>query len=301
MTKNQIASKGMFHHRDAGSANSASQCQLDGKPGGVTAGVQNASAGMCRFEPARELAIVLIEVNAEAHQIANARRTFGAKHFDGAGITQAGAGPQSIGDVLGDAVVREHRCGNAALGEAGVAVLKPRLGDQGDGVLAAEFERSDESGDAAANHDDVLHADITALFHCGRWPEAQHAFQCNACRDGNLLRYRNAVEHLPAGEGLQHPRDVAGVDAVHGRAGANHGVETEDLVLRVLIREPLHQVDLRSNGERAAGRSGGYGLGDVVCRARGVGRIDDRHGALRVHDDADVREAHAGRPGSGRR
>ena len=163
MTKNQVASKGMFHHGDAGCANSASQCQLDGEPGGVASGVQNASAGMCCFESARELAIVLIEVNPEPHQIADTRWAFGAKHFDSARITQAGAGAQSISDVLRDAVVREHGCGNAALGEAGVAVLKPRLGDQGDGVLAAEFERSDEPGDAAANHDDVLHAEITAL------------------------------------------------------------------------------------------------------------------------------------------
>ncbi len=163
ITENQVASKGMFHHRDAGCANSASQCQLDGEPGGVAAGVQNASTGVCRFEAACELAVVLIEVNAEAHQVADTRRAFGAKHFDSVRITQARAGAQSIGDVLGDAVVREHGCGNAALGEAGVAVLKPRLGDQGDGVLAAEFERSDESGDAAANHDDVLHAEITAL------------------------------------------------------------------------------------------------------------------------------------------
>ena len=29
----------------------------------------------------------------------------------------------------------------------------------GDGVLAAEFERSDQPGDAAADDDDVLHAE----------------------------------------------------------------------------------------------------------------------------------------------
>ena len=55
---------------------------------------------------------------------------FGAEHFDGARITQPGAGPQGVGDVLGDAVVGEHGGGNAALGEAGVAVFQPRLGDQ---------------------------------------------------------------------------------------------------------------------------------------------------------------------------
>ena len=74
------------------------------------------------------------------------------------GITEAGAGAQGVGDVLGDAIVGEHGGGDATLGEAGVAVFQPRLGDQRDRVLAAELERSDEPGDAAANDDDVLHA-----------------------------------------------------------------------------------------------------------------------------------------------
>ena len=60
--------------------------------------------------------------------------------------------------MLLDAVVGEHCGGDATLGEAGVAVFKPRLGDQRDRVLAAKLERGDEPGDAAANDDDVLHA-----------------------------------------------------------------------------------------------------------------------------------------------
>ena len=144
-----------------GSANGAGQCQLDGQARGVTPGVKNARPGMRRFEPASELAIVLIEINSKAHQIANAGRPFGTEHFDGPRITQAGASAQSVRDVLGDAVIREHSCGNAALGEAGIAVFQSRFGDQGDGVFAPEFECSDESGDTAANHDDVLHADVT--------------------------------------------------------------------------------------------------------------------------------------------
>ena len=124
--------------------------------------------------------------------------------------------------------------------------------------------------------------------------EAQHAFQGNACGNGDLLRYGNAVEDLAPLEGLQHPGDVTGVDAVHGRAGADDGVETEDFVLRVLVRQALHQIDLSADGERAAGWSRGDGLGDVVRRARSIGRIDDRHGALRVHDDTDVWKAQAG-------
>ena len=126
--ENQVASEGVFHHRDAGGANGPSQRQLDGKPGGVAPGVQDASAGVRGFEPTRKLSVVLIKGNAEAHQIAYAGRPLGAEHFHGVRMAQTGARTQGVGDVLGDAVVREHRGGNAALGEARVAVFQPGLG-----------------------------------------------------------------------------------------------------------------------------------------------------------------------------
>ena len=58
----------MFHDQDTGSTHSAGQSQLDGEAGGVSARMQDASAGMGRFEPARELAIMLIEGHAEAER-----------------------------------------------------------------------------------------------------------------------------------------------------------------------------------------------------------------------------------------
>ena len=154
-------------------------------------------------------------------------RTLGAEHFDGARIAETCAGAQRVGDVLGDAVVREHGGGNAALGEAGVAVFEARLGDQRDGVFAAELECSDESGDAAAYDDDVLHAAATSFSteEAGlRLNMRSRAMRAGMATSSATV---TAVEHVASSERLQHPRDVAGVDSVHGRTGANDGVETE--------------------------------------------------------------------------
>ena len=100
VSKNKVASEGVFHHRDAGSANCAGQCQLDREPGGVTAGVEHAGAAVRCFESPRELAVVLIEIYPQAHQIADTSWPFRAKHLDGGGITQADAGAQRVGNVL---------------------------------------------------------------------------------------------------------------------------------------------------------------------------------------------------------
>ena len=85
------------------------------------------------------------------------------------------------------------------------------------------------------------------------------------------------------------------MDAVHGGAGADDGVEAEDGVLGVLVGEALDEVDLGADGEDGAGGGGGDGLDDEVGRACGIGCVDDVHGALGVDDDADVGVLGAGR------
>ena len=59
-------------------------------------------------------------------------------------------------------------------------------------------------------------------------------------------------------------------------------------MLRVLRSQPVHHVHLGADGE--GGRLGGTRdrAADVVGRARFVGRVDDRHGALGVHNNAHV-------------
>ena len=68
------------------------------------------------------------------------------------------------------------------------------------------------------------------------------------------------LSDLAVDEPLEHPGQVAGVDAVHRRAGADHGVEAEDRVLRVLRREPVDHVDLGADGEGRRARRRGDAL-----------------------------------------
>jgi hypothetical protein len=90
------------------------------------------------FEALGELAVVVVEGDAEADEVADAGGAFGAEDFDGGRVAEAGAGGEGIGDVVGDGVVGEHGCGDAALGPAGVGLGECGLGDEGDGVLGAE-------------------------------------------------------------------------------------------------------------------------------------------------------------------
>jgi len=136
----------MFHHRDAGVANRAANANSMVRPWSRRRRAER-ERGYAPLRARARVRRLLIEVNAEAHEIADACRAFGAEHFDGAGITQASPGAQGVA-ICSSTRRQRTWLRNAALGEAGVAVFQARLGDQGDGVLAAEFECSDEPGDA---------------------------------------------------------------------------------------------------------------------------------------------------------
>ena len=120
------------------------------------------------------------------------------------------------------------------------------------------------------------------------WRQFQHGLEGEACGDGDGLGDGDAVEDFAVLERRKDPGQVARVDAVHGGAGADDGVEAEDGVLWVLGGEALDEVDLGANGEDAAGGGGFDGLDDKVGGAVGVGCVDDGHGALRVDDDVNT-------------
>ena len=56
------------------------------------------------------------------------------------------------------------------------------------------------------------------------------------------VRHRDPVDDPPGHQFLQHPGKVARVDAVHGGAGADHGIQAEDGVLRVFRGEVLNRI-----------------------------------------------------------
>src|SRR5699024_1358575 len=124
--------------------------------------------------------------------------------------------------------------------------------------------------------------------------DGQHPFQGPAGRLGDVLADADAVDGLPLQQRLEHPGEVAGVDAVHRRAWADDRVQAEDGVLRVLGGQALDQVDLGADGE--GGGLGGLfdGAADVVGGAGLVGRIDHGHRALGMDDHAHPRVLGAG-------
>src|ERR1039458_9145249 len=68
--------------------------------------------------------------------------------------------------------------------------------------------------------------------------------------DGDL------VVDLAVDQALEDPGQVGGVDPEHGRARADQGVEARDLLVRVGVGEPLHEVDLGGDPDGRTGRRG---------------------------------------------
>ena len=247
------------------------------------------------FQAAGELAVVAVEGRRPGDEVANARRAFRAEDLDGVEAAEAGAGAQGVRDVLGDAVVVSHGGGDAALGVARVALGELCLGDQRDPVALAA------SSSAAMSPAMPLPTTMTRfiaglLVRCsgrrsrgrlGRLSMRSSAMRAGA---GDWLRHSDAVEDSlgpPSPERLEHPGEVAGVDAVHRGAGADRPESRQKMVCSGcwparrctrLISVPIAKVLARW--------CGGDGLDDVVGRAGFVGRVDDLHGALRMHDDA---------------
>jgi hypothetical protein len=111
-------------------------------------------------------------------------------------------------------------------------------------------------------------------------------------RRAGLRVDRDLVDDPPRDEVLQHPQQVAGVDAVHRRAGADDRVQAEDRLVRVLVLEPVDQVDLGPDARRCpAGASAIASMMNSVEPSRRPPRPPPA--GTRVDDHVDVREGRA--------
>ncbi len=160
--EDEVLSEGVFEDGDGGvgadgtSSNRLDERGLDGEAGCVSACVKDARVGVGGFEALGEVAVVVVEGDAEADEVADAGGAFGAEDFDGCGVAEAGSGGEGVGDVGGGGVVGEHGGGDATLGPAGVGFGERGLGHKGDVVLGAELDGGDEAGDAAAHYQNVF-------------------------------------------------------------------------------------------------------------------------------------------------
>ena len=153
--EDEVAGEGVFENLDIGSADGADEGGFDGEAGGVAAGVEDAGVGVGGLHASGEMAVVLVEADAEADEVADAGGAFGAEDLDGGAAVESGAGAEGVFDVLLDGVVGEHGGGDSALRVAGVGFREAGLGDQGDAVMPGELDGGDEAGDAAAYDDDA--------------------------------------------------------------------------------------------------------------------------------------------------
>ena len=76
--------------------------------------------------------------------------------------------------------------------------------------------------------------------------QVMSSMRCRATRAhvGDVVVDGDPVDHPPGHQLLEHPAQVGGVDAEHGRAGADQRVERHDRQVGVLGGQALDQVDL---------------------------------------------------------
>src|SRR6266851_1189395 len=97
--------------------------------------------------------------------------------------------------------------------------------------------------------------------------QRQHTLQRNPCPVGCFLVHLHLIDDLAFEQAFKDPGEVGGVDAVHGRAGADYRVEAENQLLGMLLRKAMHKVNLSSYSPLAARRSTFDLLDNVLGRA----------------------------------
>ncbi len=133
---------------------------LPQRPANLAAGrvarVQHAADAVGGLEAERQLARrVAIEPRAPLDQLAHVPRAFLDEHAHGRLVAQSVAGANRVASMERGAVVGTDRGGNAALRVAGVALGRVGLGQNQHAAGWRERNRGAQSGDAAADDDEV--------------------------------------------------------------------------------------------------------------------------------------------------
>ena len=132
------------------------QRRLDVEARPVSARMQHAVDGVRALASERDPSVpAAVEADAELDQAADRRGALPGQDADGGRVAEPRAGADRVGGVAFGVVVRAHRGGNAALRAAGVGAVERGLGDDGDGAAFGGDQRGVESGQAAADDDDV--------------------------------------------------------------------------------------------------------------------------------------------------
>ncbi len=122
------------------------------RPAGGVARVQHPADAVRRLAGQRDLAVRLaIEGRPPVHQLVDVGRALGHQNAHRVDVAQPVAGRQRVLQVQPRVVVFAHRGGDAALGVAGIALGRGRLGQEQDLPGLGERERGPQRGDPAAD------------------------------------------------------------------------------------------------------------------------------------------------------
>ena len=135
------------------------QCSLDLGAGRVAARVDDAGDGVAALSSERECSVDAVEVSAQRHELADARRSFCREHADRVGIVEPASGGERVGAVqLGRVVVFEQRGGDATLRVPGGRPAELALREHRDGEPGVTGpDRGRQTGSATTQYEDVSH------------------------------------------------------------------------------------------------------------------------------------------------
>ena len=123
--------------------------------GGVPQGVNDAAMAVPAFARQGEMAFLLVELGAEADQVADLLRGLAHHHLDDVAMAQAAAGDHRVLDVVLEAILRRQHAGDAALSVGAVALLDTVLGDDEDVDVRGDIQGGAQPRDAGADDEDV--------------------------------------------------------------------------------------------------------------------------------------------------
>src|SRR5215217_4821088 len=118
------------------------------------------------------------------------------------------------------------------------------------------------------------------------WPRlnhGEHTVEGDAGVVRRLIIDLHLVYEVTLCKLLYRPGQIGRVDAVHGRAGANHRVEAEHGLVRVLVGQTADEVDFRADRPRAAGSALRDYLRDEFSRAVHICSLHHLVAALGMH------------------
>ena len=165
--------------------------------------------------------------------------------------------------------------------------LGPEGGNRG-GTVVAEGTPEQVAKTAGSYTGEVLkpvlaRAKATPTRESRRSGDGQHPLQRHPGPCGHLAVDLNPVAHLAGHQALEDPGQMGRIDAGHGRAGADEGVQADDGLVGRLVVEALDQVDLGGHADHRPGRGRRHAADQVVGRAHQVGHLHHVVGALGVH------------------